>query len=142
MSASDVVGQVTDGNGRGTATGVSLHPQDLAGINLTAASRDLVDVTSLTRSSTGRDELGRARDVIHRPRDIQRALEVLGSLENSAASGIFSVVCNKKKKDLKPDQIDSILLKKITFLSCVLSLCLCVAWKCAHVLYCLFFSSF
>lgn len=93
MSASDVVGQVTDGNGRGTATGVSLHPQDLAGINLTAASRDLVDVTSLTRSSTGRDDLGRARDVIHRPRDIQRALEVLGSLENSAASGIFFLLC-------------------------------------------------
>ena len=95
MSASDVVGQVTDGNNRGAGGGVGIHPQDLAGINLTAASRDLVDVASLTRSSTGRDDLGRARDVIHRPRDIQRALEVLGSLESSTASGtlLCSLLC-------------------------------------------------
>ena len=82
------MGQVADSGSHGTAGGITIHPQDLAGINLTATSRDLVDMSSLTRSSGGRDDMGRSRDVIHRPRDIQRALEVLGSLESSTASGV------------------------------------------------------
>jgi hypothetical protein len=95
MSTSDMVaGPMTDGtvsgngsNGRGSSvSGVTLHPQDLVGINLSAASRDLMDVTSMAR--LGRDDMGRGRDGIHRPRDIQRALEVLGSLETAADSGI------------------------------------------------------
>ncbi|XP_076471877.1 uncharacterized protein LOC143301459 [Babylonia areolata] len=91
LSASDVVaGQVVDGGTHSSATGgVGLHPQDLAGINLTAASRDLVDLTTLARSGAGREDLGRVRDAIHRPRnEIQRALEleVLGSLDSSTAS--------------------------------------------------------
>ncbi|XP_070200820.1 uncharacterized protein [Littorina saxatilis] len=90
MSASDVVvGQLGEGGGRtsgGAAPSVGLHPQDLAGINMAAAPRDLVDMTSFTRASSGHDDMGRGRDVLHRPRDVQRALEDLGSLDGGTVS--------------------------------------------------------
>lgn len=90
MSATDmVVGQMSDSNAgsvNGRNSSITIHPQDLVGINLTAASRDLLEVTSLVRSGSGRDDIGRGRDGIHRPRDIQRALEVLGSLEGNSDS--------------------------------------------------------
>nr|KAG5694012.1 hypothetical protein BaRGS_002466 [Batillaria attramentaria] len=92
ISADVVVGQVSDTSGRGAGGGgggVAVHPQDLSSLNLTA-TRDVLDMTALARQGGVREDMGRMpRDVIHRPRDIQRALEVLGSLE-SATRGDMS----------------------------------------------------
>lgn len=87
MSQEVVGGQHADGAGRGGGATLGLHPQDLAVIGMGSA-RDLVDMASLVRSTSTRDDPAHVRDVIHRPRDLQRALDALGPLGTATRTDV------------------------------------------------------
>ncbi|XP_025085897.1 uncharacterized protein LOC112559131 [Pomacea canaliculata] len=52
------------------------------------SARDLVDMASLVRSTSTRDDSAHVRDVIHRPRDLQRALDALGPLGTATRTDV------------------------------------------------------
>ena len=72
-------------------TGTSRDIMDMSGLTRSTLGREdggtSRDLMSLARGSLGRDDEMVGRDVAQRPRDVQRALEVLGSLEAESQSG-------------------------------------------------------